>query len=153
MRQKLASDKLQLRPAGEQDRPFVESVYLETQRWIIERFFGWRGDDFEHATFRDKFYRERDSSIIVADGSPVGWIAVERNGKTIHLDGIYLMTQAQRKGIGTTLLRRLLAEAREAGSNPCAEFFNNEAARQCVFHKLQHCDESPTTGPTRSQRT
>lgn len=102
-----------LRPASSEDQPFVESVYFETQRWIIEKLFGWRGDDFEYAKFRDKFYRQQHSSIIIADGSPVGWIAVERNGKTIHLDGIYLKKEAQARGIGTVLLRRLMTEAKQ----------------------------------------
>jgi GNAT superfamily N-acetyltransferase len=104
-----------LRPATEQDQPLVESIYFETQRWIIERLFGWRGDDFEHAKFRSKYYKEQDSSIIIVDGEPVGWIAAERDGRTIHLDGIYLTATSQNKGIGTALLHRLMIEAKENG--------------------------------------
>ncbi|MFY9662835.1 MAG: GNAT family N-acetyltransferase [Candidatus Cybelea sp.] len=92
-----------LKPATPEDASFVESIYFETQRWIIEKLFGWRGDDFEHAKFRDNFYHEQDASIIVAGGKPVGWIAIGRNGKTIHVDHVYLTTEAQRHGIGTTL--------------------------------------------------
>jgi putative acetyltransferase len=108
------TNDVRLKPATPEDASFVESIYFETQRWIIQKLFGWRGDDFEHAKFRDKFYHERDASIIVAGGKPVGWIAMERNGKTIHLDHVYLTTEAQRHGIGTTLLRRLMAEAKGA---------------------------------------
>lgn len=88
---------LELRPATEEDQRLVESVYFETQRWILEELFGRRGDDFEHAKFRSKVYKEHNSSVIIVDGEPVGWIAVERNGRTIHLDGIYLTAASQNK--------------------------------------------------------
>ena len=42
-----------LRPATSDDVPFIESVYFETQRSIIESLFGWRGDEVE----REKFYK------------------------------------------------------------------------------------------------
>lgn len=104
-----------LRPATEQDRPFVESVYFETQRWIIEKLFGRRGDDFERAKFRNTVYKEQHSSVILVDGQPVGWIAVVRDGRTIHLDGVYLTKTSQNRGIGTALLRDLMREAKVAG--------------------------------------
>jgi GNAT superfamily N-acetyltransferase len=106
---------ISLKPATAEDQPFVESVYFETQRWIIEELFGWRGHEFEHAKFRSEFYRERNSSVILVDNETIGWIAVKRNGKAIHLDGIYLSSKAQRKGIGTALLRGLTSEAMKTG--------------------------------------
>jgi RimJ/RimL family protein N-acetyltransferase len=105
---------VKLRPAVEQDRLFVEAVYFETQRWIVEQLFGWRGDEFEQTNFRNKFYKEQDSSIIVADGDDVGWMAVERDGKSIHLDGIYITRSAQSMGIGSHLIRHLMNEAKMA---------------------------------------
>lgn len=39
------------RSATTEDRLFVESIYFETQRWIIETLFGWRGDEFERSKF------------------------------------------------------------------------------------------------------
>lgn len=106
---------IELRAATERDRPFIESVYFETQRWIIEKLFGWRGDEFERANFRSSFYKERNASIVTVEGVPVGWIAVERNGTVIHLDGIYLTAASQNRGIGTTLLRSLMREANNSG--------------------------------------
>lgn len=105
---------MELRRATEQDRSFVEAVYFETQRPIIEELFGWRGDAFETAKFRKKFYHEQDSSIIIVDGEAVGWLAVQRDPEKIHLDGIYLTASAQNRGIGTSILRLLMDEAKAA---------------------------------------
>ena len=105
---------MELRRATEQDRSFVEAIYFETQRPIIEELFGWRGDEFESANFRNKFYHEQDSSIIIVDGEAVGWLAVQRDRKKIHLDGIYLTAFVQNRGIGTSILRLLMEEAKAA---------------------------------------
>jgi len=40
---------ISFRPVSTSDEPFVEGVYFETRRCIIEALFGWRGDDvFTH---------------------------------------------------------------------------------------------------------
>lgn len=105
---------MELLPASEQDRSFVEAIYFEAQRPIIEELFGWRGDAFESANFRNKFYHEQDTSIIVVDGEAVGWLAVQREPQRIYLDGIYLTASAQNRGIGTSILRTLMGEAKAA---------------------------------------
>jgi predicted acetyltransferase len=84
-------------------------VFFETQRGIIESLFGWRGDDAELAQF-DESLDITNTSIIVADGEYAGWITVQR-AEHIELDGIYLKPTMQRRGIGTALIRALIAEA------------------------------------------
>lgn len=69
--------KVTLRPATPSDREFVGSVYFETQRWIVEQLFGWRGDEVEHRKFEESYFEER-SEIIAADGVDVGWLCVIR---------------------------------------------------------------------------
>jgi ribosomal protein S18 acetylase RimI-like enzyme len=103
-----------LRPSSSADRAYVEHVYFETQRWIIEALFGWRGDDVEQAKFAE-FYDQSNSAIIVADGKVVGWMTVIRQPDHIELASIYLQADRQRKGIGTALIRNLMREASEGG--------------------------------------
>lgn len=103
-----------LRPAVATDRPFVEAVYFETQRWIIERLFGWRGDDIERKKFEEA-YSEADSEIVVVDGVAVGWVSILQAAGGIDIDAIYLLDIAQNKGIGTALIRQVIERARQAG--------------------------------------
>jgi predicted acetyltransferase/N-acetylglutamate synthase-like GNAT family acetyltransferase len=103
-----------LRPATTNDRAFVEQVYFQTQRWIIERLFGWRGGEIERAKLAD-FYDQTNSSIIVLDGADVGWVTLVRGKDGLELEGIYLAAEHQRRGVGTNLIRRFIAEADRAG--------------------------------------
>lgn len=66
-------------------------VYFETQRWLIEALFGWRGEDAERAKFVE-FYDEANTQIV-------------------EVDSIYLAADWQRAGIGTYLLQQIIAEA------------------------------------------
>ena len=96
------------------DRAFIEAVYFETQRWIIERLFGWRGYEVERAKFEES-YSERESEIVVLDGGDVGWLSVRRDATAIDIDAIYLLPAAQKRGIGTALVREVIGEARASG--------------------------------------
>jgi GNAT superfamily N-acetyltransferase len=104
-----------LRAATRTDRPFIERVYFETQRWIIEEIFGWRGDEAERAKLAQFYPDENGISIVVADDRDVGWLLVLRNANEIELEGIYIEQASQRRGIGTFLIRQLIDEAASAG--------------------------------------
>ena len=103
-----------MRQALESDRAFVERVYFETQRWIIEALLGWRGDDVEAERFAEQ-YDAANTAIIVVDGDDAGWLTVQRDSD-IYVQSIYLVAKQQRRGIGTRLLQQLLDEARKHGT-------------------------------------
>ena len=102
--------QIALRPALASDRAFVEHVYYDTQRWIIEALLGWRGDDVEAERFAEQ-YDAPNTSIVVVDGEDAGWLTVQR-GADIYLQSLYLVPKHQRHGIGTQLLTQLLNEGR-----------------------------------------
>lgn len=104
----------ELRPAVAADRAFAQAVYFETQRWLIEALFGWRGEEVEVAKF-DEIYRENETSIISTRGTDVGWMGVARVDGAIELDGIYIACEHQGRGLGTALLRGLMLQARLEG--------------------------------------
>lgn len=106
--------RAELRPAMAGDRAFVQAVYFETQRWLIEQLFGWRGEDVELAKF-DQFYRQDETSIISSEGRDVGWMAIARIDGAVELDGIYIASEHQRRGLGTALIRGVMLQARLDG--------------------------------------
>lgn len=102
-----------LRPATSSDRDFVEHVYFQTQRYIIEALFGWRGNEIERAKFAE-VYDVASSKIISEGGKDVGWMAVARRVDHIEVEHLYLDEAHQGRGIGGMLLRDLIAEAEAA---------------------------------------
>ena len=102
---------IELRAARPSDRRSIERTYFETQRWLIEELFGWRGDEFERTKFAES-YDESASSIIVASGADVGWLMIVRSGDEIELAQIYIVPESQSRGIGTILVNQLVDEAR-----------------------------------------
>lgn len=130
--------RVDLRPALAADRAFAEGVYFETQRWLIEELFGWRGDEVERSKF-DEFYRQDETSIIVTGGESAGWMTVVRSGEAVELDGMYILPQFQRLGIGTALIRSLMLQAALEGKplrlstakvNPARELYRRLAFRE-----------------------
>lgn len=104
---------ISLRPASDADRPFIESVFLETQRWLIETLFGWRGDEFERNKIAE-WYERATTQIVLVDGCEAGWLMVKRPGDAIELHSIFLAPAWQNQGIGTLLIGQLVDEARGA---------------------------------------
>jgi ribosomal protein S18 acetylase RimI-like enzyme len=103
-----------LRPATAEDRQFVEAVYFETQRYLIEALFGWRGDAFESRKFAE-FYDSTNTSIVVVENQNAGWLTVERRPIGISLEHLYLAPQFQDRGIGTVIVADLIGEGRSKG--------------------------------------
>jgi ubiquinone/menaquinone biosynthesis C-methylase UbiE/ribosomal protein S18 acetylase RimI-like enzyme len=99
-----------LRPATGGDREFIENVYFETQRWIIEQLFGWRGRDVEREKFAET-YDESSALIVACNGTACGWMSVALKTDVLELTGIYLLPEYQRRGIGTQLIQNLIGEA------------------------------------------
>ena len=110
------SERITLRAATAADRPFVERVYFQTQRWLIEKLFGWHGDDAERAKF-NQFYDAEHTCIVNAGGEDLGWLTVLRQHDRIEIDSIYIAPERQNQGLGTFLLQQLIAEADESGKN------------------------------------
>jgi ribosomal protein S18 acetylase RimI-like enzyme len=105
--------EISLRPARDQDREFIERIYFETQRWIIESLFGWSDDETERANFADSYDAE-NTQIITIENKDAGWLTVQRD-RDIHLQSIYITAQQQRKGVGTLLIQQLIDEAATSG--------------------------------------
>jgi ribosomal protein S18 acetylase RimI-like enzyme len=105
---------ISFRPARPSDRAFIEALYFETQRWIIERLFGWRGDAVERQKF-EAFYDERSTRVIIFDSEDVGWISVTSDNGGVKVEQIYLSPRLQNKGIGSRIISDIITEAHASG--------------------------------------
>ena len=103
-------ERVTLRAAAPEDTLFAEQVYFETQRWIIERLFGWRGDEVERVRFLLHYVPAR-SHIIVVAGREAGFMQVLETYSYVELEQIYLLPGFQRRGIGSEIIGDLIANA------------------------------------------
>jgi len=108
-----------LRPATSDDEPFLARVYAATRAAELANV-SWT--DEEKAAFvqmqfaaQSQYYREHypDTSfdVIVLDGQPVGRLYVARWSDEIRIVDIALLPAYCNRGLGTTLVRALQAEA------------------------------------------
>ena len=120
-----------LRPATDADREFLIAVYDSTRAQELaqvvweegqrEAFVRWQ---FER---QDEEYRQRFPNarydVILVDGVPAGRIWIGMDEKQIRLLDIGLLTDFQNRGVGTHLMRQLMAEATQS----------NKVLRHMVF--------------------
>jgi len=112
-----------LRPVSESDNEFLLSVYASTREdelaqaeWAEgqkEAFLRWQLDlqrrEYE-ARFPDAEYR-----LILVDQQPAGRIWVGADDEQIRLLDIALLPEFQNRGVGTVLLKKLIARAENEG--------------------------------------
>jgi ribosomal protein S18 acetylase RimI-like enzyme len=110
--------EVQLRAATAADREFLLLLYAGTRADELAAV-PW-GDDHKRAFIAMQFeaqsraysaYENASQSIIVAGGSPAGRLYVERRTEEIRIIDISLLPEFRGRGIGTALLRELIAEA------------------------------------------
>ncbi|HZS46112.1 MAG TPA: GNAT family N-acetyltransferase [Blastocatellia bacterium] len=98
-----------LRPATPDDLIFARAIYYETQRWVIEHYFGWNEAN-ENEKFLNNFNAEK-AQIIVIDSMNAGWLQVFEDDANIEVGGIYISNQFQNRGAGTLLLTWIMNDA------------------------------------------
>lgn len=82
-------------------------------RWIIEGQYGWdqkRQDD----SFAGQFILE-EIRIITLDSADIGWQQSADVGDAVFLKQLFVAPAHQRRGIGTHLIRQLMADAAHGG--------------------------------------
>ena len=102
-----------LNPATDADYDFIWRVASTTMREYVHAIWGW-DDDWQEQRFRAKFEASR-WQVITVEGQSVGVMSVGRHASSISLDYLYLLPSFQGHGIGSTVVRRLIAEAHSQG--------------------------------------
>lgn len=112
-----------LRPVEPADEPFLRQVYAGTRLDEL-RAVGWSAAERE-AFLRMQFdaqqrcYRENfpqaEFSIVLRDNVPIGRLYLDRGASEFRIIDIALLPEHRGKGVGTAILKNILAEAAAAG--------------------------------------
>jgi ribosomal protein S18 acetylase RimI-like enzyme len=104
---------LKITPATATDGEFLYRLTEQTIRTYVEAAWGTWNEEMVRQ-FTDKSARDGSFQLISQNGMTVGAMRVERFPTHIQLDQLYLATHYERRGIGTEIVRSLMAEARSA---------------------------------------
>ncbi|MGW2375170.1 MULTISPECIES: GNAT family N-acetyltransferase [Kitasatospora] len=103
-----------LEPAGPEDLEPIVELKAQVMRADLERLGRW---DRERSRERvRKSFSTRHTSVLLVEGALAGCVTIrpdERGGR--HLELFYLAPHLQGRGLGTAVLRHLLADADAAG--------------------------------------
>jgi RimJ/RimL family protein N-acetyltransferase len=114
---------LTLRPEREDDRAFRYRLFCDSRlpEWYVVQIEPQMREhlmqhqfEAQTVTYRQRFPRARFDIIELA-GEPIGRIVVNRTSPYLHLVDHAIVPERRSKGIGTTIMRALMDEARDAG--------------------------------------
>ena len=109
-----AQETLSLRPATVVDREFAYATTRDTMReYTVATWGKWSEEDVRRRT--NENIAAGTTSIILLGDRPIGIRVVESKADCIRLAQLYILPAYQRRGFGSELIERLLAEARIAG--------------------------------------
>jgi len=100
---------LKLRPATPEDAEFLFHLLKATMREYVDQTWGW-DEEWQQAYFQMRFDPTKNQ-IIVLDDQDIGVMSTEKRENEIFLSSIYILPEYQGQGIGTQLLKSLVAEA------------------------------------------
>ncbi|MSU66652.1 MAG: GNAT family N-acetyltransferase [Opitutus sp.] len=134
-----------LRPATADDGDWLYAVREATMRGYVEETFGF----WDEAAQRERFLIPRELAnmqIIAVDRRRAGLLHVERSAEGIFLANLQIDLPFQNRGLGTTVIRTLVAEAQAHGRAVWLQVFKvNQPARD-LYARLGFViqDESDT---------
>ena len=112
-----------LRPATAEDETFLLEVYASTRSDEMTQT-GW--DDAQQQAFLKlqfvaqqqhyrTYYPQGEHSLILLNEKPVGRLYVARSPEEIRILDIALLSRHRSKGVGTRVIKDLMAESRKTG--------------------------------------
>ena len=99
-----------LRQATDEDFPKCLGIRNGAMREYIERIRGW-DEDYEERRFRGHFHPDK-TRVILSDDRMIGFLGVREEVDALYVAQMYLIPEYRGRGIGTALVRELLAEVR-----------------------------------------
>jgi ribosomal protein S18 acetylase RimI-like enzyme len=123
-----------LRPATAADSEFCYLVRRAALGPYVRATWGWE-EDVQRGFHLRGFDPER-TRIVVVEGRDAGVLVVQRGPDAIYLGRIALLPDAQGRGIGTRLLRGLLAEATTAGLPVELDVLTVNDRAQALYRRL-----------------
>jgi ribosomal protein S18 acetylase RimI-like enzyme len=103
----------ELRQARPSNYGFAEQLYFETMRPLLIDLGRW-----DERRLRARFkraFRANHVRIIRSNDRDIGWLQISESATEITLNQIHIVAEFRSRGIGTRIIRDLLAHAQDKG--------------------------------------
>jgi ribosomal protein S18 acetylase RimI-like enzyme len=117
----------ELRPATGNDLQFCWSLYRDLMMPLTVELLEWNESGQRRVV--EQAVLNTGTSVIVVDGSDVGWLEIVETPHEIYLAQLYVTSRMQNRGIGTAFTRRLFDRAREEAKVVTLDVMKNNRVR------------------------
>src|SRR5215469_5369378 len=122
-----------LRRATQADYAFSYQLHRATMKDYVAQTWGW-DEAVQEVMFKDRFDPVR-SCIIVVDGRDVGILSMERRIDTLFLANLQILPEEQGQGLGTAIIKAILAQAYDEGISVSLQVLKVNPARH-LYERL-----------------
>lgn len=126
---------LTLRPAGPADFDFLFRLHREAMRAYVEDTFGSWDEAWQLDYFRQHF-DPAQLQVIQWNGTDVGLLHLQERTEELFIAGIEILPEYQRQGIGSRVIRRLLAEANRQGKPVALQVLRVNIRARSLYQRL-----------------
>ena len=117
-----------LRKITQDDYEFLRRLHHVVMRPYVEAIWGWNEEK------QDEIVRQDMAgpylSIIVCAGKDIGQVSIERNDEKLSLVDLFILPECQGQGIGSAVIKSILAEADAACLPVTLRLFKTNPAKQ-----------------------
>jgi len=118
---------LSFRPATAEDVDFAWFLYRGLMKPLTEQVMTWH--DINQRCVIERDIAGGDASIVLLGDIAAGWFSVREEPDAVRLCQLYVTPAMQNRGIGSTIVRHLVAEAHGRGKPVFLEVMKNNRAR------------------------
>lgn len=122
---------LTLRPAMAADLDFAWFLHRELMKPLTEQVMTWHDINQRRVVERD--IDGGGASIILAGDVAAGWFSQREEADAVRLCQLYVTATMQNRGIGSAIIRRLVAAAHAGGKPVLLEVMKNN--RACALYE------------------
>lgn len=125
---------MNIRPVEDGEEAALFEIHRAVFHSHIEQIWGW-DEEWQKANFAREL-ESSTTSVVSINGLIVGYVQFCNDGKGIYVQNIALITNYQRKGIGTRLIEQLQAKAAANGVPLELGVFRTNAPAQRFYERL-----------------
>lgn len=131
-----------VRKATGTDREFLYSLHRTTMKTYIDRIWGW-DEDWQQQYFTQHFDPQKVQIIQVKD-KDIGVVSVDHENKEIFLRIIEILPSYQNKGIGTSLIKRVMKDAFSTQRPVILQVLKVNPGARALYERLGFCTYGET---------